>query len=82
MFPVFDDIYSDSEESKLALTNSAATFSSDLFERAIAIDERLNAMIDRAIKRLVQIKAMKQVLAPKKPKGEVIELHKPKSPAA
>jgi hypothetical protein len=39
-------------------------------------------MIDRAIKRLVQIKAMKQVLAPKKPKGEVIELHKPKSPAA
>jgi hypothetical protein len=81
VFPLFDAVYS--EETYFAMKNSAATFSGDLFERAIAIDERLNAMIDRAIKRLVQIKAMKQVLdhAPKKSQGEVIKLHERKSSA-
>ncbi len=29
---------------------SAATFSDDLFKQALALDERLDAMIDRAIK--------------------------------
>jgi hypothetical protein len=74
--PLIDAAYSDSEESYFALKNSAETFSGDLFERAIAIDERLNAMIDRSIKRLVQIKAMKQMLAHplKEAKGEAIEL--------
>jgi hypothetical protein len=59
----------------LALMNSAATFSDNLFDRA-ALDERLNAMIDRATKRLIQIKAMKQMLgnAPTKPNAEVIKL--------
>jgi hypothetical protein len=58
-----------------------ATFSDNLFDRAIALDERLNAMIDRAIKRLIHIKAMKQMLGhtPKKPKAEVIKLPERKS---
>jgi hypothetical protein len=33
------------------------------FEREIAVDERIDATIDRAAKRLIQIKAMKQMLA-------------------
>jgi hypothetical protein len=33
------------------------------FEREIALDERIDATIDRATKRLIQIKAMKQMLA-------------------
>lgn len=36
--------------------------SSDLFEKELALIERLDAMIDRLIKRLVQIKATKQML--------------------
>jgi hypothetical protein len=76
LFPIYDAVYSDSETAYYALLKSAATFSDDLFERVIAVDERLNAMIDRAIKRLVQIKAMKQVLdhSLKEAKGETIKL--------
>jgi hypothetical protein len=37
--------------------------SSDLFMQELALNERLDAMIDRAIKRLIQIKAMKQMPA-------------------
>jgi hypothetical protein len=48
LFPIYDAAYLDSEETYLALKLSAATFSDDLFDRAIALDERLNAMIDRA----------------------------------
>jgi hypothetical protein len=82
LFPIYDAVYSDSE-TYYALMNSAATFSDDLFDRAIALDERLNAMIDRATKRLIQIKAMKQVLGhtSKEPKGEVIKLRERKSSA-
>jgi hypothetical protein len=40
----------------------SAALSSDLFEQELALDERLDAMIDRAIKRLIQTKAMKQML--------------------
>jgi hypothetical protein len=36
--------------------------SSDLFMQELALNERLDAMIDRAIKRLIQLKAMKQML--------------------
>ena len=35
----------------------------DLFKQELAMEERLDAMIDRAVKRLVQAKAMKQMLA-------------------
>lgn len=41
---------------------SAATVSGDLFKQELALDERLDAMIDRAVKRLIQTKAMKQML--------------------
>jgi hypothetical protein len=83
LFPIYDAVYSDSE-TYYALMSSAATFSDDLFDRAIALDERLNAMIDRAIKRLTHIKAMKQMLGPAPPeesKGEVIKLPERKSSA-
>lgn len=46
---------------KIALFGGPAG-SGDLFERELALHERLDAMIDRAVKRLVQIKAMKQML--------------------
>jgi hypothetical protein len=44
------------------LVKSAAAVPSDLFRQELALDERLDAKIDRAVKRLVQIKAMKQML--------------------
>jgi hypothetical protein len=46
------------------LFHSATNFSGDLFKQEIALDERLDAMIDRAVKRLIQTKAMKQILGP------------------
>jgi hypothetical protein len=63
----------------LSMIESAMTFSGDLFDRELALDERLNAMIDRAIKRLIQIKAMKQMLnqVPNRPKSEVLKLRAP-----
>jgi hypothetical protein len=44
------------------LFHTATNFSGDLFKQELALDERLDAMIDRAVKRLIQIKAMKQML--------------------
>ena len=44
------------------LFHSATNFSGDLFKQELALDERLDAMIDRAVKRLIQMKAMKQML--------------------
>ena len=38
----------------------------DTFSHELALDERLDAMIDRAIKRLVQIKAVKPIVVPKR----------------
>jgi len=46
-----------------ALVLSAATLTWDAFKQELALDERLDAMIDRAFKRLIQIKTMKQMLA-------------------
>jgi len=56
---------------KIALFGGPAA-SGDLFERELVLNERLDAMIDRAVKRLVQIKAMKQMLgqASAKPAGD------------
>ena len=42
---------------------SAEAYSGDLFNQELALDERLDAIIDRAVKRLIQIKAMKPMLA-------------------
>jgi hypothetical protein len=83
LFPIYDAVHSDLE-TYYALMNSAATFSDDLFDQAIAVEERLSAMIDRATKRLIHIKAMKQMLGPAPPeesKGEVIKLPERKSSA-
>jgi hypothetical protein len=46
----------------IRLNESAATVSGNLFKQELALDERLDAMIDRAVKRLIQTKAMKQML--------------------
>ena len=46
----------------VGLSQSAATLSNDLFKQELALDERLDAVIDRAIERLIQTKAMKQML--------------------
>jgi hypothetical protein len=47
---------------ELALFHSSVAVSDDLFKSQLALDERLDAMIDRAVKRLIQTKAMKQML--------------------
>jgi hypothetical protein len=42
---------------------AAFFFTPEVFKQDLAVDERIDAMIDRAVKRLVQTKAMKQMLA-------------------
>ena len=41
---------------------SAAAFTEEIFKQELALDERIDAMIDRAVKRLIQTKAIKQML--------------------
>jgi len=55
MHPLLDDIG--------RLIGVAATISGEAFLQEVALDERLDAMIDRAVKRLMQIKTMKSMLA-------------------
>ncbi len=58
-------------ESPDALLGRAAEFfTPELSKQELAVDERIDVMIDRAIKRLVQTKAMKQVLRRTSPVGE------------
>jgi hypothetical protein len=45
-----------------AMFSLAANLGGDAFKQELALDERLDAMIDRAFKRLIQIKTMKQML--------------------
>ena len=47
---------------KIMSLHRATTFSGPLFEQELALHERLDAMIDRLFKRLIQIKSMKQIL--------------------
>jgi hypothetical protein len=47
---------------KAALLRSSLALSPDLIEQELALEERLDAMIDRAIKRLVHTKMMKQMM--------------------
>jgi hypothetical protein len=47
---------------EVALFHSSVAVSDDLIKSELALDERLDAMIDRAVKRLIQTKAMKQML--------------------
>jgi hypothetical protein len=47
----------------LNLFTAAASLSGDtLMEKVLALDERLEAMSDRSVKRLIQLKAMKPML--------------------
>ena len=46
----------------MLLSESQKLISDDGFNQEIAVEERLDVMIDRAIKRLLQIKTMKQML--------------------
>ena len=49
------------------IARDAAFFSQELVKYELAVDERIDAMIDRAVKRLVQTKAMKQMLVSTSP---------------
>jgi hypothetical protein len=44
------------------IARDAAFFSQDIVKYELAVEERIDAMIDRAVKRLVQAKAMKQIM--------------------
>jgi hypothetical protein len=50
------------EDPDLLLHRSAKVHTPDVVDHELAVDERIDAMIDRAVKRLVQIKATKQML--------------------
>jgi hypothetical protein len=45
----------------------AAFFTPEVIKHELTLDERIDAMIDRAVKRLVQAKAMKQMLGTTSP---------------
>ena len=47
----------------MALLRSAATVTAEQFKHELALEERLDAMASRALKRLIQTKAVKQMLA-------------------
>ena len=58
-------------ESFRIINRAADTFTDKVFERELAIDERLDATFDRAFKRLIQIKAAKQALGLARPAAVV-----------
>jgi hypothetical protein len=55
---------------EVCLSESAEIVSMEDFQHEIALEERIDAMIDRATKRLIQIKAMKQMLGQPSPKKD------------
>jgi hypothetical protein len=59
----------DGEEPDVLLDRSAKVHTPDVVNHELAVDERIDAMIDRAVKRLVQTKAMKQMLVTTSPRG-------------
>jgi hypothetical protein len=52
------------------LGRAAEFLTPDVFKQELAVDERVDAMIDRAVKRLVQTKAIKQMLDHPSPNGK------------
>ncbi len=44
------------------IARDAAFFTQEVVKDELAVDDRIDAMIERAVKRLVQAKAMKQML--------------------
>ena len=59
----------DGEEPEVLLDRSAKVHTPDVANHELAVDERIDAMIDRAVKRLVQTKAMKQMLVSTSPRN-------------
>jgi hypothetical protein len=57
------------KEPEVLLDRSAKVHTPDVVSHELAVDERIDAMIDRAVKRLVQTKAMKQMLVSASPCG-------------
>jgi hypothetical protein len=47
---------------EVLVARDALFFSQEVVKNELAVDERIDAMIDRAVKRLVQAKAMKQIM--------------------
>jgi hypothetical protein len=47
---------------RVLISRDAGFFTQEVVEHELAVDERIDAMIDRAVKRLVQTKAYKQML--------------------
>jgi len=52
---------------ELLVARDASFFSQEVVKNELAVDDRIDAMIDRAVKRLVQAKAMKQMLGTTSP---------------
>ena len=49
---------------ELSAALSGGVLGEEIFKRELAVDERLDGMIERAIKRLIQTKTMKQLMRP------------------
>jgi hypothetical protein len=62
-------LYRHMGHSRLTL-QSTAILSRELFKEELALEERIDAMIDRATKRLMQTKMMKQMLGHSRPKED------------
>jgi hypothetical protein len=63
------DLERSGEDPDLLLHRSAKVHTPDVVDHELAVDERIDAMIDRAVKRLVQTKAMKQMLVSTSPRN-------------
>jgi hypothetical protein len=59
------------------LMRSARTFTVDLLERELVPEERLDAMMDRAVKRLLQSKVAKTMIAQSWQDGRSVQLQLP-----
>ncbi len=55
------------DSAEVLTARDAAFFSQEVVKNELAVDERIEAMIDRAVKRLVQAKAVKQMLGTNSP---------------
>jgi hypothetical protein len=58
----------------VSFAEAAEIITQDDFEREVALEERIDATIERAIKRLIQVKAMKQMLGQTSPKIEKLPI--------
>jgi hypothetical protein len=68
---------------KVLISRDAAFFTQEVVKHELAVDERLDAMMDRAVKRLIQAKAYKQMLGSTSAsgRGDQFASNKPNGPA-